>query len=67
MAGGFLRQARRALTPFQDRGNLFRPDAACFDRGRFLARWASIAPYALVVAAWKISWTVPSASISRST
>ncbi|HTV17385.1 MAG TPA: hypothetical protein VMG12_01900, partial [Polyangiaceae bacterium] len=29
--------------------------AMCFDRGRFLARWASIAPYALVVAAWKIS------------
>lgn len=29
--------------------------AACFDRGRFFARWASLLPYALVVAAWKIS------------
>jgi hypothetical protein len=29
--------------------------AACFDRGRFAARWGSLVPYALVVAAWKIS------------
>jgi hypothetical protein len=29
--------------------------AACFDRGRFAARWGSLLPYALVVVAWKIS------------
>jgi hypothetical protein len=29
--------------------------AACFDRGHLAARWGSLLPYALVVAAWKIS------------
>lgn len=29
--------------------------AACFDGGRRVARWASLLPYALVVAAWKLA------------